>query len=1264
MIYHVDEDVDPANLDKSLFPSLGKNPYGSKDVNAFEEHKHVDVECADGLFASGIRNTATGKDDLDTWYSGASSNVGNIGDANDVWTSGEFTPYTNPSTDGYDGKGTDDYKDDTQTVFTGIAVKAITQNATDGSVSVKIRFLPSAPVVFSSSLPSQGTGNNWNKVTLSWGEPTLRPGSISGYEYSTDGDTSWSSTWDSDPTDDGTGTIEGTVALLKDDNTVNYTFQVRAVTAEGDKGDIAQWSLFTLDRPGAISLESSGDIATPTVGDVLTATLSDPNRGISDTDWTWWRRESPLVMWETIPSADGPNYTPMREDIVDQLQARVSYTDGLGPNKTAESMATGAVIGPPDAPDVSFSAGDGQVTLRWSASSDNGSPILHYEYQQRTSEGASGANGVDWTAVDGGTSADSLQVTGLTNGTPYTFWVRAVNAVGASDSTAVVVTPVGRPGAPTLTVAAGDGQVTWRWTAGVDNGSAFVQHQWRQSADGGASWSPDWTAQAANTEGVEQVVTGLTNGTAYTFQMRSENGVGYSDTTEVAATPQAAISGPESVSYAESRTDSVAAYTSPYKGVTWSLGTDQDESLFRIGTTTGVLTFNTAPNFEALGEDHPYMVDIIARYGTQMATQTVTVTVSNAEDAGTLALSSLQPLVGEVLTPTLTDEDGNIRDVEWEWYKVGKNFPREQAWRFFYEQMYTPRSSDVDFTFVLQARVSYRDGHGTVRDTVVSAWTAPVAAPPNRAPVIDPTAPATPTVNEHTTAVGTYTATDADNDAITWSKAGDDASHFTLGAQSGVLAFARLPNYEQPADADLDRMYAVAVVATDDGTPPLADTLAVSVRVTDADDPGTLELSSLTPQVGNPLRATLTDEDGPLVLKPNSLQWSLFYDTEGALATSQGLEEVSRILSVSTVHLGSRLLAKMYYTDRHGDQSAHSDTTAAVVGPPWKPQGLTATAGDGQVGLRWSAPVRTGGSSLVRYEYWYSGEGGVLWSPVAGGASVDSLTIGGLTNGQACTFAVRAVNQPFGAGAADSTTATLTDADGGIYGACWTWQRRTSATAAWVDLPSPCAEGAGEGEGASYPEGSSYTPQDADGGYQLRATVRYQDGHGTNQDTAASDPTGAVQANVPLEPQNLTATAQSDTSVHLTWDAPGSDGGSTITGYEHRWQPAGGSWTPWKSAGTSSQTVSGLTGNTQYTFEVWAENDQGPGDAAQDSTTTPKGNMDTPGSIRLSTTRPQVDKQMTATLTDPDGIVSSPILWFVHTPPAEGESAEDATAGR
>ena len=92
------------------------------DVNINELHKRVDVECADGLWFDAnplapsttlTENSEEGGDNLDYWTPDDDyrmSRGGNIGDATDVWdglTYTEFTPYTNPSTYGYDGNRQD-----------------------------------------------------------------------------------------------------------------------------------------------------------------------------------------------------------------------------------------------------------------------------------------------------------------------------------------------------------------------------------------------------------------------------------------------------------------------------------------------------------------------------------------------------------------------------------------------------------------------------------------------------------------------------------------------------------------------------------------------------------------------------------------------------------------------------------------------------------------------------------------------------------------------------------------------------------------------------------------------------------------------------------------------------------------------------------------------------------------------------------------------------------------------------------------------------
>ena len=97
------------------------------------------------------------------------------------------------------------------------------------------------------------------------------------------------------------------------------------------------------------------------------------------------------------------------------------------------------------------------------------------------------------------------------------------------------------------------------------------------------------------------------------------------------------------------------------------------------------------------------------------------------------------------------------------------------------------------------------------------------------------------------------------------------------------------------------------------------------------------------------------------------------------------------------------------------------------------PQNFSATAGDTQVVLRWTAPASDGGTAITKYQYRYSAGSTVgasaTWTDVPDGADTDTdasnettFTVTGLTNGTQYAFEVRAVNSGDGPAATDTAT--------------------------------------------------------------------------------------------------------------------------------------------------------------------------------------------------------------------------------------------------
>lgn len=189
-------------------------------------------------------------------------------------------------------------------------------------------------------------------------------------------------------------------------------------------------------------------------------------------------------------------------------------------------QAGGGAPTAPDAPtNVVGTRGNTQVSVAFDApASDGGSAII--SYTATSSPGGFTATG----------ASSPLVVTGLTNGTPYTFTVTADNAVGESDpsSASAAVTPATVPGAPTIgTATAGDEEISITFSApGSNGGEAITVYT--------ATASPSGITGAGGSSPI--VITGLTNGVEQTVTVTATNAVGTGSASAAsnAVTPEAA----------------------------------------------------------------------------------------------------------------------------------------------------------------------------------------------------------------------------------------------------------------------------------------------------------------------------------------------------------------------------------------------------------------------------------------------------------------------------------------------------------------------------------------------------------------------------------------------------------------------------------------------------------------------------------------------------------------------------------------------------
>ena len=217
----------------------------------------------------------------------------------------------------------------------------------------------------------------------------------------------------------------------------------------------------------------------------------------------------------------------------------VVATNRVGNSASSAASAVITTPGLPSAPTgVTATAGDTTVAVSWTApASDGGSPITAYVVASSPAAGS---------CVVTGTAA---ACSGLTNGTAYSFSVKARSAVGDSAASAASnsVTPLLRPNSPTaLTVTPGNGLLTVKWTAATVRTGVAITGYTATATPGGFTCST--TAPRNGSAPTTCNIVGLVNGTSYVVSLVANSANGASSAVvAAAATPRTVPSAPGGV---------------------------------------------------------------------------------------------------------------------------------------------------------------------------------------------------------------------------------------------------------------------------------------------------------------------------------------------------------------------------------------------------------------------------------------------------------------------------------------------------------------------------------------------------------------------------------------------------------------------------------------------------------------------------------------------------------------------------------------------
>ena len=1023
-----------------------------------------------------------------------------------------------------------------------------------------------------------------------------------------------------------------------------------------------------VDEDGTVSLSS----LQPQVGAELTAELSDLDGEPTTISWQWARGETSSGPFTNVSSGENPaSYTPVAADVGKFLRATATYTDPQGAGKSASKVSDNAVQAAPvtnSPPVFSSSTASRSVAENSVIGANIGTPVTAADAVTDTlTYSLGGTDEASFSIVPGtGQLQTGIELDHETKNS-YEVTVTAADPSTESDSITVTITVINEDEAGTVSLSAVQPQVGTELTGILTDPDGVVSGVTWQWARSGANGSYSNISSTAAYEPVAADVDKFLRATAtYTDpQGGSKSAFGISNNPVQAAPSGANVAPAFSAETAARSVDENAAIEAnigtPVTAVdadtlTYTLG-GTDAGSFSIIDTSGQLQTKDALDHE---EKSSYEVTVTATDPSNAADSvTVTITVNNMDEEGTVTLSTDQPQVGTALTATLEDPDGTVSGVTWQWDRSDGNgsFSNLSS-----GSSYTP--VDADLGKYLRATASYTDPQGSGK-TAMKVSANPVQAAPlanNEPEFSGPTD--TRLVAENTPSgenIGDpVAATDLDNgDTLVYSLGGTDADSFDIVTTSGQLLT------KDPLDFEDKETYTVTV-SVHDGKDANGEvdtavdaTITVTINLSNVEEPGTVTLSSAQPLTGTAFAASLTDPDGSVT--GLTWQWASGATSGGTFVDITGATSAS--YTPVAGDLGKYLQATATYTDGHdSNKSAVAESSKPTNSAPVFSE-ATATrsvAEDASIGANVGAPVtatdadtlaytlagtdaasfsiiETSGQlqteTLLDYEDRRSYEVTVTATDTWGATDVITVIIE-VTNVEEPGSVTLSTVQPQ---VGTEVTAELTDPDGDPTRVVWQWARATSQSGSWTNVSS----------GVDH---ASYTPVASDVGQYLRAWATYEDPQGGSKTAngVSDNPVLAAPAgnnSAPVFSENTANRSVSENTaggINLSTPVTASDANSDTLTYTLGGADADSFGIVAASGQLRTKDPLDYESRSSYQVTVTAADPSNASDIIDVTITV--SNVDEYGTVKLSSLQPQVGTALTATLTDPDGIPSS-VAW-------------------